>query len=499
MPNLLRDRCDTDRLLPGDAPPIAPKIVMTAGSPAVEWLRPILLVVLPFAAGYYLSYLFRTINALISARLASDLGLAAGDLGLLTSVYFLTFALAQLPLGIMLDRFGPRRVQSAMLLVAGLGAGIFAVAHSLPVLILGRALIGLGVAAALIAGLKAIVTWFPKDRLALVNGCFVMLGSLGAVTATLPIELVLPWLGWRGLFALLAVAAAACSVVIFALSPESPVPSAPAGRAFGQLGKIYSDRRFWRLAPLSTMCISTAWALQGLWVGPWLADVEDLARPDIVRHLFVMALALSAAALVLGVGADRLRRRGVGPRTALAIVAALFIAAELALVLRLPLSSYLVWGLVASVGAATVLSYSTLADCFPKAVAGQATAALNMFHIGGAFLLQYGFGLVIERWPAHDGHYPLAAYKVALAIILALQLLALAWFVRPLRAPRLAGEEAATALVTASPSGVWTTAQRSRSRYLWSRLSRPFRNHVGGGTGATDRASSTILTMGRPD
>ena len=120
---------------------------------SMAW-RLIARVFLPFAAGYYLSYLFRTINALIAGRLISDTGLDTADLGLLTSVYFLVFAAAQIPIGILLDRFGPRRVQSALLLVAAAGAGLFAMSTGLPSLLISRAMIGLGVAAALTAGLE---------------------------------------------------------------------------------------------------------------------------------------------------------------------------------------------------------------------------------------------------------------------------------------------------------------------------------------------------------
>ena len=128
--------------------------------------RLIAIVFLPFAAGYYLSYLFRSINAPISAHLTSDLTLGAADLGLLTSVYFLTFAAAQIPIGVLLDRYGPRRIQSMLLLVAAAGAALFGMAETFVGLGLARAMIGLGVAAALMAGLKAIVLWFPRERVA---------------------------------------------------------------------------------------------------------------------------------------------------------------------------------------------------------------------------------------------------------------------------------------------------------------------------------------------
>ena len=374
--------------------------------------------------------LSNTINAVISAELTSSMHLRASDLGLLTSVYFLSFATMQLPVGVALDRYGPRRVQGTLLLVAAIGAALFGTAQTLAGFIIGRTLIGLGVAAALIAGLKSIRLWFPKQGLPLLNGCFIMLGTLGAVTATAPAELVVAWIGWRGLFAGLAVTTAGCAIVIFLLTPEAPSAraQAQAGPGLASLRTIYADYRFWRLAPLSTMCISTAWALQGLWAAPWLADVQKLDHPEIVRHLFAMAIALCGGALLLGIAAERLRRRGVRTQIVLAVVGAVFVTAQFALILRMPISSYVVWAIVASVGAATVLSFTILADYFPNEIAGQANAALNVLHIGGAFVLQYAIGVVIDIWGSKGGHYPAVAYQTAFAIVLSFQLMALIWF-----------------------------------------------------------------------
>jgi MFS family permease len=408
---------------------------------SVRYWRPTLLVLLPFALGYFLSYLFRTINALISARLTEELGLDASSLGLVTSVYFLTFAAAQLPLGVMLDRYGVRQVQSGLLLVAVAGALLFATADSPATLVAGRALIGIGVAGALIGGLKAIAFAFPKERLPLVNGCYIMLGALGAVTATAPAEWLQEAIGWRGLFELLAGVTAAVALLIFTVVVDpAPTGAAPSRRT--SLKAIYSDARFWRLAPLSMLCISTAWALQGLWAAPWLADVEILQRPYVVRHLFVMAIALSAGALLLGIIADRFGKRGIGPDTMLAATACLFVVAELSLILGLPAAatsygayaSYAAWAVIAGVGAATVLSYSILGDCFPKEIAGQANAALNLLHIGGAFVLQETIGLIVNRWPSLGGHYPPLAYKTAFALIV--QIGGIIWFVPSLRMAR---------------------------------------------------------------
>jgi MFS family permease len=398
---------------------------------AQNW-RLILCVFLPFVAAYYLSFLFRTINATVADSLTAEFDLGAGDLGLLTSVYYLTFAAAQIPIGILLDRYGPGRIQSAVMVAAALGAALFALSDNFWLLVGGRALIGLGVSASLTAGLKALVLWFPRERVPLLNGLMIMLGALGALTATLPAEFLLVSVGWRALFELLAIASAGCALVIYLVVPEMRTAiSGEGGRTRSSLKTVYADPRFWRLAPLSATCIGTAWALQGLWAAPWLSDVERLDRSELLHHLLVMAIALSLAALLWGLAVDRLRRHGVGPQALLGLVATTFIAAQLALILRLPLPSYVPWIVVAAVGTGTVLSYAIMAEYFPTELAGRANAALNLFHIGGAFLVQYVTGLVVQLWVPADGHYPEIAYQTAFAFNVGLQIAAAIWFATP--------------------------------------------------------------------
>ncbi len=386
-------------------------------------------VFLPFAVGFYLSYLFRTINAAISGPLVADLALDASDLGLLSSVYFLTSAVAQIPVGMLLDGYGPRRVQSAMLVVAAAGAALFGTAQHFLSLWIGRALIGFGVAASLTAGLKAIVLWFPRERMALLNGIMIMLGALGAVTATAPAQALAETIGWRGLFELLAATAVVAAVVIYFAVPEpggagvSVTRSSSAG-----LKAVYTDPRFWRLAPLAATCVGSAWALQGLWAAPWLRDVEGLDRKALMAQLLAMAVALGVGALALGTLADRMRRHGAGSQRLLAAVVTLFVAAQLTLILRLPVPSCLPWCVVAIVGAGTVLTYSMIAEIFPKELAGRGNAALNVFQLGWAFVVQYATGLFLAVWPSQHGHYPMIAYQVAFGLNLAVQITALAWF-----------------------------------------------------------------------
>jgi MFS family permease len=271
-----------------------------------------------------------------------------------------------------------------------------------------------------------------------------MLGALGAVAGTTPAEAAVAWLGWRPIFILLAVATAAAAAVILLVVPEpTSKPEAPRRRAGGYrtlldgFATIYCDPRFLRLAPLSASCAGTAWAMQGLWAAPWLADVEGLAHQGVVRHLLVMGLALSGGALLLGLAGRQLSRRGVPLSTLLGATAGLFIVAQLGLIFRVPISSYLLWGIVAAVGAITVLSYAIVSEAFPPTMTGRANGSLNLLHMSTAFVVQTGLGIIIARWPElPGGHYPAAAYRDAFLANCLLQVAALAWFAWPLRSRR---------------------------------------------------------------
>jgi predicted MFS family arabinose efflux permease len=386
-------------------------------------------VLLPFAAGYYVSYVFRTINALIADQLVDELGLSPADLGLLTSIYFLMMAVVQLPLGALLDRCGPRRVQSGCLLVTATGAFLFAIAESLTGLLLARALIGVGVATALMAGLKAVILWFPSERIGVANGVLVMIGALGAVSATAPAQILVDALGWRGLFLLLAALTVGAAAVIFIVVPERTTAVRRVDAAgVTTLRSIFTDARFWSLAPMSATCIGSSWAIQGLWAAPWLSDVEGFDRGTVVRHLLVMGLTLSASGIALGALADRLRPRGITTETLFGTTALLFMLAQLAIIQRWPMPSYVLWALIGTAGAATVLSYAILPGYFPREASGRANAALNLLHLSVAFGVQWLTGIVIDQWPNHAGRHPIEAYQAAFALNFVLQALAFAWF-----------------------------------------------------------------------
>src|SRR5687768_11331744 len=215
-----------------------------------------LVVFCPFAAGYYLSYFYRFVNAVIAKDLVADFGLQPSALGLLTSAYFLSFALAQLPLGMALDRFGPRRCTAALFCVAGVGALTFGLARDLSMLTLGRALIGLGVSAGLMGSIKAFTLWFPRERLTTLSGWMIGIGSLGTLSATAPLEALLGPLGWRAIFLGLAALSIIAAALIFFVVPERPLPGQgePWREQLRMVGRIFARVDFWRLALPLVVC-----------------------------------------------------------------------------------------------------------------------------------------------------------------------------------------------------------------------------------------------------
>src|SRR5437868_8613855 len=206
--------------------PTMSRFFTAARVPALKVFCPALMVFCPFAAGYFLSFFFRNVNAVIAKDLAAEFSLTPADLGFLTSMYLLAFAAFQLPLGVLLDRYGPRRVVAVLLCSAAAGALVFALARDLATLSIGRAFIGLGVSAGLMGAIKAFSLWFPLSRLATLNGLYLAFGGLGSLSATAPAEAIVGPFGWRVLFFGLAALSILAAGLVFFIVPEKRLPGA---------------------------------------------------------------------------------------------------------------------------------------------------------------------------------------------------------------------------------------------------------------------------------
>ena len=388
-------------------------------------LRLLATVWLPFGLSYGLSQFYRSVNAVLSPDLVRELAINPSELGLLTSAYMFTFAVVQLPFGLLLDSHGPRRVNAALLLVAALGSALFGFGHSLQMLTFARGLIGLGVALCLMASMKAYLQWFSPSVIASLNGWTMAVGGLGALAATAPVEVVLRFMDWRTLFYVLAVLTCLVAALVFWVVPEKPSQSRESWRAsLAGLAVVGRDPLFWRMGTLSAMMSGTNLAMLGLWIAPWLRDVAGLERHQVGLMLAWMAASMTGGFAVMGTLSDWLGRRGVESMTiyltGLGVAICMLVLLTLGVTTALPV----IVGLYSFSGASGQLVYVMLSRRFPHELAGRVSTANNMMSFTGAFIVQWGIGAVINLWPVQGEHYAFEGYRAAFGIMAVLQVLA---------------------------------------------------------------------------
>lgn len=389
----------------------------------------ILLVFVPLSLGYLLSYLYRTINAALAPYLAAEFGLDASSLGLLTSTYLLAFGLMQVPLGLLIDRYGVRRVQAANLLVAAVGAALFALAEELALLMLARGLIGAGVAVSLMASFTSFVIWLPPQRVPLAIGFLMAFGGLGAMLAGAPVELLIQSLGWRSLFYGLSLATLVAALAVLLLLPESPREAASLRRLLAGLGQVYASRLFWRIVPLAILTCGTGFALQGLWAGLWLADVAGLARGSVALHLSVMASGLLIGSVACGPLAALASRWGFSLVHLVGLLAIAFLLALALLAGGLVALAMPLWFAVGFLINPLSLTYVVLVQSFEQAMAGRVNTAVNVLVILGSFVIQAALGGLLDLWATDaQGRYPAEAYASGFGGLTLLGALALLWY-----------------------------------------------------------------------
>ncbi|MCW5773747.1 MAG: MFS transporter [Rhodospirillaceae bacterium] len=411
------------------APPVPPPDD-SAASPYGP-LRLTLVVLVPFGAGYFMSFLFRNINAVVGHHLIRDLGLSGADIGLLTATYFLTFALAQIPVGIALDRFGPRKVSAALMCIAGAGAVLFAYGHTRDALVVARGLIGLGVASCLMASFQAVTLWYPKPRWAFYNSLIMAVGGLGAVAGTAPVEAALRLTDWRGLFIWLGVATVAVAAFTFLVVPERKRDAKPERllHVIAGVGRVLVHPVLRAMAPLLVFAQAANLAILGLWSGLWLRDVAGFGADDIALYAGLMNLGMTAGFILNALLSEAGRRWRIGNEAIMVSLLGLFFLAQLAIVLRLDVRAAWPWIAFGMFSNASIFCYPILAGRVPMAFSGRANASANFLSFCGAFLGQYAMGWVMDLFPRQPGGgYAGTAYDYAFGSVLALEIAALLWF-----------------------------------------------------------------------
>ena len=380
-----------------------------------------------FTAGYFLSYFFRSANAVIAPSLAADLQLGAGELGFMTSVFFLTFAAVQIPVGISLDRWGPRWVVPTLLLIGTLGSIVFAFAPSFLWVVVGRGLIGIGMAGCLMGSLKAFSRWFPAERFATVSGLLIGIGSTGALFAATPLAWLDTQYGWRSVFIGMGVATFVIAAIILIFGRNMPPGEAwpaPEGSK-GGIAQVFRDMRFWRFAILSLLSIGTLQAFLGLWAGPYLFDLYKLPEVAVGNILIWIGIGSTVGYLTSGWLADHFSLPHIVlSGTGFYILVQLFLGAIPPL--WMVSIAFFLFGFGGTFG---ILLMTQVRLMFPDEITGQAISALNLFGFAGTFILQWVMGIVIGSFGANGvGQYPPAAYTTVLLIVAVTNAIGLAFY-----------------------------------------------------------------------
>jgi MFS family permease len=384
---------------------------------------------LPFALGYFLSFLFRSLNAVVAPALRSELGLDDAAIGIVTSMYLATFVLAQLPAGVALDRFGPRRVAPVMLLVTALGAVVFALGHDVVMLSIGRALIGLGLSVALMCGFKANVLYWPLGRLPLVNAVMMTFGGLGAAMATRPVQWLLVDFDWRQVF--LGLGAITVAVALYQLLAAPRYQRGGKSRLTDELRGLAGVLRtplFWRAGLAPTFSLGVWVCYTSFWAAGWLRDVAHLDEPAVGVALFALSIAIVPGYFFSGMIIDLLHRRGVRGGRVLLVYGGLFLAIHVPIALNVTAFPKLLWFAYVMFGGTSVVCYALITRAFAPELAGRVNTTLNLICMLIAFVVQASIGPALAWMEASQGLARAEAYQVVTVALLAIQAVAWAWF-----------------------------------------------------------------------
>jgi len=431
---------------------------------------------LVWVAAYLLSYFYRSANAVIASDLRDELGLDAEQLGLMTSLFFLTFAVVQIPLGGALDRWGSRRVIPVMLLAGAAGSALFGLGGGFLPLAAGRALLGVGFAGVLMGSLKAFAAWFPPGRFATVSGLFVAVGSAGALVAGTPLALLAGSFGWRAVFVGGAAVVLAAAAAIVLLTKDAPAPAASAQPrvegagasrvdanaepAAGLIG-VMRDHVFWRISFVNLGLVGSVLAVQGLWAGPYLGDVYGLAPVPVGNLLIALGVGVVVGNAATGWMADTL-----GRFLTVLVLGALSLAANLVLAAAPAGMPQAVLGVVYVAlgfsGALVAVLMAHAREVAPPSTLGRAITFVNFFGIGGAMALQWLMGAIVETGASVQG-YGAAAYRPAFLMLAALAAVSTLLYLPVAGGKRSPSRDSTSARPSASSSRERPPASRATS------------------------------------
>ena len=352
---------------------------------------------LVFALGYYISNLLRAITATISPNLISEFNLSAGDLGLLGGGYFLGFAAVQIPLGYLLDNKGPKKIVSYFLLIAVLGMISFSLSENFITLLLSRILIGIGVGACLMGPLTAYRIWYQDETQQRANSWMLMVGAIGMLSSSLPVQFFLLIIGWRMIFITLALLTIFCIILIIFFIPNWNKANIQSNsNDNGSLKEIWNDNFFKSLVPMGFFNYGGLFAIQTLWAGPWMVKVSGYTPEQSANGLFIIYFSLLISFLSWGYLVPKISKNVSDAIRLLKFGAPLNLIVLAFIIYLGPKAGAYHWAFFAVSSVFLSLTQPAVGMAFSLSNAGKALTSFNLLLFIGAFALQWIIGVIID-------------------------------------------------------------------------------------------------------
>jgi sugar phosphate permease len=379
------------------------------------------------SAAYLLSFFHRIAPAAIAGELRLAFGASGAELGALAAAYFSVYTVMQVPTGVLVDAIGPRRIVALGGLVAGVGSIVFGLAGRIGAAAAGRALVGLGVSVTFIALLKLVAAWFHEREFATVSGLVMLLGNVGAVLSAAPLAWIVTVTSWRHVFVAIGLSSLAGAALTWSLVRDHPgeagLPSmreldgraahpGRAGRWYDGLWTVVRNRATWPGFFLNLGLAGSYLAFAGLWAVPYLTDVHGMSRARATAHTTAMLVAFALSSLATGRLSDRMGRRrplvlGLGLGYVLCWVPWILGATP-------PLAATLaLFALMGACATGFTLSWASVKEVNPPALAGTAMAVVNTGVFLGPTLYQPLVGWVLDRHGHRAGLLVLWGFALA--------------------------------------------------------------------------------------
>ena len=386
-----------------------------------------------FALGYFISTLLRAITATISPELVSEFNLTSGELGLLGGGYFLGFASVQIPLGYLLDSKGPRKIVSYFLSLSIVGLILFATAQNLTMLLISRVLIGVGVGACLMGPLTAYRIWFQDETQQRANSWMLMVGAIGMLSSSLPVQFFLPIIGWRAIFLSLALLTLGCIILIVIFIPKwQPKSIDNKHLNESKLSTVWKNPLFKSLVPMGFFSYGGLFAIQTLWAGPWMIRVSGYTPEESAQGLFIIYLCMLISFLVWGYFVPKFSKNVNDAIRLLKIGAPLSLCVLMLIIYLGPKAGFIHWALFIVSSIFLSLTQPAVGMAFSLSNAGKALTSFNLLIFIGAFFIQWIIGLIIDAGIAFNLS-EIDSFKLAMTFVLITSLLSYLFFLRKVK------------------------------------------------------------------